>query len=65
MSEAIFIVHWPGKDVFACSEHAVKLRSLAETLGFPLSIALVDLLPDQELVCSNCENERTKKGGEP
>ena len=62
MSEAIVIVHWPGHDVLACAEHALKLKALAAHMGFPVSIGLLDLSPDRELVCSNCENEKQKDG---
>lgn len=51
-----FIVHWPGKDVIACSDHLNKLVSLGAVLGIQVSynVALEDA------ICSNCENEARK-----
>jgi hypothetical protein len=50
---AIYIVHWPRKDVRACEDHATKLMSLASSMGFA-----VNLEPCLEDVsCKNCENE--------
>lgn len=62
MPLATVIVHWPGKDVPACAEHALKLKALAAHMGFALSITLVDFSQDKELVCSNCKNELAKEG---
>jgi len=53
---ALFIVHWPGKDVAACTEHADKLRAVGATLGL-----MVSMTPSLEyLECSNCRNEANK-----
>jgi hypothetical protein len=62
MKESLFVVHWPGRDVIACAEHALKLKNLASHMGFALSVTLVPFSNDAEAVCSNCENEK-KKGG--
>ena len=57
-TDAIVIVHWPGKDTPACIFHALKLAGVAEVLGFPLSST-----PAPEgAVCSNCENEKVSRG---
>jgi hypothetical protein len=47
------IVHWPGKDTPACWRHIEKLKTLADTLGFALSITPAA----QGDTCKNCENE--------
>ena len=62
MMLAMVIVHWPGKDVPACVDHAAKLQKLAEVMGFALSM---DVVPwdDEDLVCTNCENEARKPAG--
>jgi len=49
-----FIVHWPGKDVPACAEHAAALTSLALSMGFFVSATATDT---EELECTNCKNE--------
>jgi hypothetical protein len=62
MAEATEIVHWPGKDVPACEEHAAKLKSLGQFMGFPVSSTPWPAGG----VCTNCENEakkRERKGG--
>lgn len=57
MSNATVIVHWPGKDVPACDDHALKLRNLSGVLGFALSST-----PAPEgSTCTNCENETKAK----
>jgi len=60
MSTAIYIVHWPGKDVPACEEHAQKITSLARFMGFPVSSTLCIA----EQPCTNCENEaKSRRSG--
>lgn len=61
------IVHWPGKDVPACEEHAKKLKALGATLGIAISSTPVIAVllgglevRDDLLVCKNCENEAKK-----
>jgi hypothetical protein len=48
------IVHWPGKDTFACDKHAVQLRKVAAAMGFVVSstISISYTIP-----CENCPNE--------
>jgi hypothetical protein len=53
MSTAIYIVHWPGKDVPACEEHAGKLVSVGRCMGFEVSFTLYF----GDAPCTNCENE--------
>lgn len=51
-----FVVHWPGKDVVACSDHLKKLVGLGAVLGIQISYGLApEVLP-----CSNCESEAKK-----
>jgi len=57
MKPAIFIVHWPGKDVFACEEHTNKLIILGAQLGCPVSFT--PYLGDE--ICKNCKNEEIKQ----
>lgn len=56
IKEAMYIVHWPGKEVPACEEHAAKLRNVADVMGFALSATLCMT----ERKCTNCENEAKK-----
>ena len=49
------IVHWPGKDTFACDKHAVQLRKLAAAMGFAVS-STINL--NYKVPCENCANER-------
>ena len=51
---AMFIVHWPGKDVPACPIHAAKLKDAARAMGFNVSFTLAQ--PDSDEMCSNCKN---------
>jgi hypothetical protein len=44
MREVTEIVHWPGKDVPACAEHAAKLRAVGQAMGF----AVADKVRKQE-----------------
>jgi hypothetical protein len=53
---ATLIVHWPGKDTPACEDHAQKLQSLADVMGFTLSATPCF----EEKMCANCENEAKK-----
>lgn len=53
MKLATQVVHWPGKDTYACDEHANKLFVLAGVLGFQLSVTVCDT----NTPCSNCVNE--------
>lgn len=55
---ALVIVHWPGKDIPACLDHATKLKAVANTLGF-----FVSMTPSSgDEMCTNCENEAKKEG---
>jgi hypothetical protein len=60
--KAISIVHWPGKEVPACAEHEGKLKELGRFMGFAVSST-----PnvDEDLACTNCENEARKREVEP
>lgn len=60
MSEATEIVHWPGRDVPACAEHARQLRALGAFMGFPVSSTPWPVGG----VCTNCENEAKKDSRE-
>lgn len=53
MKLATQIVHWPGKDSYACNEHANQLRRVADAMGFAVSSTIC--LTGE--VCGNCENE--------
>ena len=53
MSDAVEIVHWPGKDVPACEEHAKKLKALGQFMGFAVSSTPWPA----GVPCTNCENE--------
>lgn len=57
--KATSIVHWPGQDVPACETHAGKLKALGSAMGFAVS-ATPNV--DEDLVCTNCENEAKKAG---
>ncbi len=50
------VVHWPGKDVQACNEHAAKLKELGKFMGFAVSSSL----SFTGELCANCENEAHK-----
>jgi hypothetical protein len=54
MVTATVIVHWPGKDVPACREHARKLISIGNSIGCPVSVT--PLFGD-DIECTNCKNE--------
>lgn len=56
MKPATQIIHWPGKDVPACDDHAQQLRNLAGVLGFALSSTPCI----EKTVCTNCVNEAVK-----
>lgn len=64
MHEATQIVHWPGKEVPACEEHAGKLATLAGVMGFSLSATPI-LMPSTDLLCTNCVNEEKKLAAKP
>jgi hypothetical protein len=53
MSKATQVVHWPGKDVLACENHAGKLRLLGDTMGVSVSCTPIQI----ESECGNCVNE--------
>ena len=57
MTLATQIVHWPGKDTFACDKHAVQLRGLASAMGFSVS-STINL--EYKIPCDNCKNEEVK-----
>jgi hypothetical protein len=57
MKIATEIVHWPGKDTFACEEHALKLKEIGKLMGFNVSSTP---WPAGE-TRTNCENEEKKK----
>jgi hypothetical protein len=57
MKPAIEIIHWPGKDTPACEEHAAKLKSLGQFMGF--AVSSTPCLTAE--VCANCENEEKKE----
>jgi hypothetical protein len=54
--KATVAVYWPGKEVYACEEHAKKLMALGKHMGFAVSVAV--FLGDAE--CTNCANEAKK-----
>ncbi len=54
MSLATQIVHWPGKDTFACDKHAAQLRNVANAMGFRVS-STINL--SYKIPCENCANE--------
>jgi len=56
MKPATVVVHWPGKGTPACEDHAKKLISLGESMGFPVSTTQCE-----ETVCMNCINEKAKE----
>ena len=57
MTLATQIVHWPGKDTFACDKHAVQLRRVAAAMGFTVSSTIAI---NYEIPCENCKNEEEK-----
>lgn len=62
LSEAIYIVHWLGKDVPACEQHTQKLVALGRFMGFVVSSSLY--LGDAA-DCTNCENEQRARPADP
>lgn len=60
---AVFIVHWPGKDIPACVKHAEQLVGLGRVLGCAVSVTPVIHPPlDEDIIsCVNCENEAKTK----
>jgi len=46
------LVHWPGKDIYACDRHLMRLARVALAIGVQLSVT-----PCEPTVCANCENE--------
>ena len=60
MKQATLIVHWPGKEVPACAQHAIKLMRIGEHMGCPVSVDFYY----GELPCTNCENEAKKAAAE-
>jgi hypothetical protein len=57
VTPATLVVHWPGKDVPACIDHAEKLLGLALLMGFSVSTSAAP----EGLTCTNCENEKAKR----
>jgi hypothetical protein len=56
---ATVIVHWPGRDVYACIVHAAALVKLGDAMGF--TVSCTPYPPGTEPVeCKNCANEATK-----
>jgi hypothetical protein len=55
--KATQIVHWPGKDTFACDKHTAQLKSLGDYMGF--AVSSTPCLTDA--ACANCENEEKKE----
>ena len=58
MAKALFIVHWPGQDVYACMEHAAQLEKIANFMGVT-NLAMTVTKDDVE--CTNCLNVRRKE----
>jgi hypothetical protein len=50
MKPATQLVHWPGKDIPACDEHAVRIVQLAAAMGFVVSSTPCT----DDLMCLNC-----------
>jgi len=57
MREVTEIVHWPGKDVPACAEHAAKLRAVGQAMGFAVSSTPWPAGG----VCTNCQSEAKRR----
>ena len=57
MAQATQIVHWPGKDTFACDKHATQIRGMANVMGFNVSSTI---MLDYNVECDNCRNEEKK-----
>lgn len=55
--KATQVVHWPGKDVYACDAHAQQLKGVAEIMGFHLSFSPCDDQQCDGPECSNCTNK--------
>lgn len=55
--KATYIVHWPGKDTWACDAHTIKLQRLGAMLCGAVSATPV--ITEQE--CKNCEAEACKE----
>jgi hypothetical protein len=51
--KATRIVFWPGRIVYVCDEHMLKLASLAKTMGF----ILIHTANTGDEDCRNCVNE--------
>jgi hypothetical protein len=58
MKRAVVIVHWPGRSIPSCDEHAEQLATAAEVMGFELAVQPV--WPDMYLHCVVCRSERTR-----
>lgn len=56
-TDAVAIVHWPGKDTPACDEHLNKLVGLGAVLGIRVSWTPCT----QGEICTNCENDPKKR----
>lgn len=52
---AIYLVHWPGKDVLICNKHFQKIKGLAAHMGWPIS---AEPYLGEDIECGNCENEK-------
>ena len=53
---AILTVHWPGKSINCCVEHATKLMIVATASGFKVTSTLA---PENKQ-CTNCINENER-----
>lgn len=53
---ALYVVHWPDKDTFACEKHAAQMIRLGKALGYNLTISFIETKHD----CPNCINEKNR-----
>jgi hypothetical protein len=56
---ATVIVHWLGKDVPACLEHAAKLIKLGSFMGCDVSATPI-YYSEEPQECINCKNESAR-----
>jgi hypothetical protein len=54
MTAATQIVHWPGKDVPSCDQHARVLKYMGESIGSPVSATKI---AETGVPCAGCETE--------
>ena len=59
MTPATVLAHWPGKSIAACNAHATHACTIANAMGFTLTVT--PLAETLCLPCAVCEQQRERE----